>query len=57
MATSRSGDTRKAFAALKAHRRSGAPTDMRKAFDRDPKRFATFSARSEDRCSITRNAP
>jgi len=48
MATSRSGDTRKAFAALKAHRRSGAPTDMRKAFDRDPKRFATFSARSDD---------
>ena len=48
MATSKPGDTRKAFAALKAHRKSGAPTDMRKAFDRDSKRFATFSARSDD---------
>ena len=48
MATSKPGDTRKAFAALKAHRKSGAPTDMRKAFDRDPKRFAAFSARSDD---------
>ena len=48
MATSKPGDTRKAFAALKAHRKSGAPTDMRKAFDKDPKRFAAFSARSDD---------
>jgi glucose-6-phosphate isomerase len=48
MARLKPGDTRKAFAALKAHRKSGAPTDMRKAFDRDPKRFATFSARSDD---------
>ena len=48
MATSKPDDTRKAFAALKAHRKSGAPTDMRKAFDKDPKRFAAFSARSDD---------
>ncbi len=48
MATSKPGDTRKAFAALKAHRKSGAPTDMRKAFDKEPKRFAAFSARSDD---------
>ncbi len=48
MAKSKSGDTRKAFAALKAHRRAEAPTDMRKAFDKDAKRFEAFSARSDD---------
>ena len=48
MATSKPGDTRKAFAALKAHRKAGAPTDMRKAFDKEPKRFEAFSARSDD---------
>ena len=36
-------DTRKALADLKAHRKKGAPADMRKAFERDPKRFATLS--------------
>jgi glucose-6-phosphate isomerase len=41
-------DTRKAFADLKAHRKKGSPTDMRKAFERDPKRFATLSAKTED---------
>jgi glucose-6-phosphate isomerase len=41
-------DTRKAFADLRAHRKTGSPTDMRKAFARDPKRFDTFSARSDD---------
>ncbi len=41
-------DTRKAFSDLKAHRKKGAPTDMRKAFERDPKRFETLSARSDD---------
>ena len=48
MATSKPGDTRKAFAALKAHRKSGAPTDMRQGLRADPKRFAAFSARSDD---------
>ena len=41
-------DTRQAFADLKAHLKKGAPGDMRKAFARDPKRFAEFSARSDD---------
>ena len=40
--------TRTALAALKAHRKAGAPTDMRKAFDKDGKRFATLSARADD---------
>jgi len=40
--------TRKAIAALSDHRKKGAPTDMRNAFARDPKRFETFSARTGD---------
>ena len=48
MATSAAGDTRKALTDLKAHLKKGAPTDMRRAFDRDPKRFATLSAKAED---------
>ena len=41
-------DTRKALADLKAHRKKGAPVDMRKAFERDPKRFATLQATTDD---------
>ena len=41
-------DSGAVFKELKAHLRKGAPTDMRRAFDRDPKRFAEFSARAED---------
>ena len=41
-------DTRSVWAELKAHRKKGAPADMRRAFARDPKRFATFSARADD---------
>ncbi len=41
-------DTRTAFADLKAHLKKGAPTDMRKVFERHPKRFAEFSAHSDD---------
>ena len=33
---------------LKAHLKTGAPQDMRRAFDRDPKRFAEFSAKAGD---------
>ena len=40
-------DSRKILADLKAHRRKGAPTDMRRAFERDPKRLAEFSARTD----------
>ena len=39
-------DSRKVLADLRAHLKKGAPTDMRKAFERDPKRFAEFSAKS-----------
>jgi glucose-6-phosphate isomerase len=41
-------DTRKALADLRAHLKKGAPSDMRKAFERDPKRFAGFSAGAGD---------
>ncbi len=41
-------DTRKALADLKAHHKKGAPTDMRKAFERDPQRFAALSASADD---------
>jgi glucose-6-phosphate isomerase len=41
-------DTRKALADLVAHRKKGAPTDMRKAFERDQKRFLSLSAKSDD---------
>ena len=44
----KAGDTRKAFADLKAHLKKGAPADMRKAFERDPKRFTTLSAKAGD---------
>ena len=41
-------DSRKVLADLKAHRKKGAPDDMRRAFERDPKRFAEFSAQADD---------
>ena len=41
-------DTKKAFSDLAAHRRKGAPADMRMAFARDAKRFETLSARADD---------
>jgi glucose-6-phosphate isomerase len=41
-------DTRKAWAELKAHLKKGAPADMRKAFERDPKRFAALTAKADD---------
>ncbi len=37
-----------AFKALAAHRKSGAPADLRAAFARDPRRFAAYSARLDD---------
>ena len=48
MARKPSVTTRTALAALKAHRKKGAPTDMRKAFDRDAGRFAALSAKADD---------
>ncbi|WP_373502861.1 glucose-6-phosphate isomerase [Aestuariivirga sp.] len=44
----KAGDTRKAFADIKAHLKKGAPADMRKAFERDAKRFTTLSAKAGD---------
>ena len=41
-------DSRKVLADLKAHHKKGAPTDMRRAFERDPRRFSEFSARADD---------
>ena len=41
-------DSRNVLADLKAHLKKGAPDDMRRAFERDPKRFAEFSAKSDD---------
>jgi glucose-6-phosphate isomerase len=41
-------DSRKLLADLKAHLKKGAPADMRHAFERDPRRFAAFSARAGD---------
>ena len=41
-------DSRKVLADLKAHHRKGAPTDMRRAFERDPGRFAGFSATADN---------
>ena len=41
-------DGRAVLAELKAHLKKGAPTDMRAAFARDPHRFASFSAKSDD---------
>src|SRR6476469_1902165 len=40
-------DSRKVLADLKAHRKKGAPADMRRAFERDPNRFAAFSATAD----------
>ena len=40
-------DSRKVLADLKAHHKKGAPTDMRRAFERDPNRFAEFSATAD----------
>ncbi|MGH6854997.1 MAG: glucose-6-phosphate isomerase, partial [Aestuariivirga sp.] len=46
MAKAKPGGMRKAFSALAAHRRKGAPTDIGNAFARDPKRFPAFSVRT-----------
>jgi len=48
MAKSRTGEVRQALAALAAHRKKGAPADLRRAFERDPQRFASLSARADD---------
>jgi len=40
-------DSRKVLADLKAHHKKGATTDMRRAFERDPNRFAEFSAMAD----------
>src|SRR5437879_814524 len=48
MAKVKTGDARKAMVELSAHRKKGAPTDMRKAFERDGKRFTSFSAKADD---------
>ncbi len=42
------GGVRAAFTALAAHRKSGAPADLRAAFARHPRRFAAFTARQDD---------
>ena len=49
-------DSRKVLAELKAHLKKGAPADMRRAFARDPNRFAKFSASRTTCCSTIRNA-
>jgi len=41
-------DSRKVLQDLKAHLKKGAVTDMRRAFERDPQRFAEFSAKAGD---------
>ena len=48
MAKAKTDKVRKAFAALAAHAKKGAPADMRVAFARDGKRFAEFSAKTGD---------
>ena len=48
MARTSTGSTKSSLADLKAHRKKGAPTDMRRAFERDPKRFANLQAKSDD---------
>ncbi len=48
MARAKPGEVRKAFAALAIHRKKGAVTNLRSAFARDPKRFASFSAKAGD---------
>jgi glucose-6-phosphate isomerase len=47
MAKPKSGDVKKTLAALSAHARKGAPSDMRQAFVRDPHRFASLSAQDD----------
>jgi glucose-6-phosphate isomerase len=47
MATAKPGEVRKAFAALAIHHKKGAVTNLRSAFARDGKRFASFSAKTE----------
>ena len=41
-------DSRSVLADLKAHHKKGAPTDMRRAFERDPQRFTEFSASTDN---------
>ena len=41
-------NVRKTIAELSAHRKKGAPTDMRAAFARDAKRFDNLSAKADD---------
>jgi len=48
MAKAKPGDVRNAFAALTLHHKKGAVSNLQNAFDRDSKRFATFSARTAD---------
>ena len=48
MAKAKTADTKKALAGLKAHRKKGAPSDMRAAFAKDGKRFDRLSARADD---------
>ena len=48
MASPKTVDTKKALANLKAHRKKGAPADMRAAFAKDGKRFDRLSARADD---------
>src|SRR5687768_12892395 len=48
MANAARDGTKAAMAALAAHRKSGAPKDLRAALNRDPRRFANFSARLDD---------
>ncbi|MFT3988815.1 glucose-6-phosphate isomerase [Aestuariivirga sp.] len=48
MAKAVKADVGKALRELAAHRKKGAPADMRQAFTKDPKRFQSFSARLDD---------
>ncbi|MBC8038760.1 MAG: glucose-6-phosphate isomerase [Rhizobiales bacterium] len=48
MAKAKPADVGKALAALAAHHKKGAPTDMRRAFARDAKRFSKLSAKTGD---------
>ncbi|MGQ0485231.1 MAG: glucose-6-phosphate isomerase [Hyphomicrobiales bacterium] len=48
MARTGKGSVQAAFKALAAHRKSGAPGDLRAAFARDPRRFAALTARLDD---------
>jgi len=48
MAKAVKADVSKVLRELVAHRKKGAPADMRQAFAKDPKRFQSFSARLDD---------